>query len=1356
MSRGLFRKISLGLAAVGPGLFLIGYNIGTGSVTTMAKSGAEHGMSLFWTLVLSCIFTYVLMVAYGQVTLVTGKTALANIRRALPFGRLLAIYIMVALILGELLALMGIMGIVSDLLNEGSKMMLGGDGISRFWIVLVCSVVLYLILWYGRYRLFEKLLTGFVILMVVCFSIVFVLVKPSLSAVVQGLVPRIPDVPGSFGLIAAMAGTTCSAAVFIIRSIVVTEKGWTVDDLKSEKRDAAFSAGTMLLLSGLIMAVSAGTLSVMGLKLNDSVDMIRLFEPLGGRIAAYVLILGIAGAGISTVFPIILIAPWLICDYTGRERNIRSPLFRILGLVGILFAFGSHFLSQRPPAVMIFSQAFQACILPAVVLPIFFIINSRRIMGKFVAKRLMNIGLTAVLLFSIVTTYLAIAELFSAETSAGVSDWTEDLASEDALARDEAVQSLVACGPQAINALAGALEDERESVRRQAAITLGRLGPDASGAIAALTTVLEDDSDETVRRAAAVALASIGGEGIDILAKALRSDNEIVGRAAVSALLSIGTMARPAIGELTGALAHEDSQIRLDSARALGRMGGQARSATVALGRMLETSGDKTEIWVAAGALARLGPAAVASLSGSLESDDIRVRSAAAVALAATGPSGNAVLAENLTPEDIPGLVEIFQCEDMQMLWWVAHALEIIGPSAVPAMSEALITGEDSVQLAVLGALIRMRKDSGAAVAALIEVLDDENRQVRRYAIYTLLHIGPGARSAVPAIVNIMKTTDDDMMCHPATRFLGGFGPEVAFVTGDLINALRRDHPAITRVAGNALSRMGPAAIPALVEGLGDEHPEVRCGCAMALSQMETDTTDVLLEVLASGDDLARAAAADTFGRMGPSAIGVTGALERILNDENEDRAMRSAAKSALRRIILDGQNPAAPAVAASGEPADIAPGDRLRAFPGAEGFGAFSVGGRGGRVIMVTNLYDSGPGSFRAACEAAGPRIVVFRVSGVIELQSPIDILEPFITIAGQSAPGGGICVKNYRFMIMDTHDVIVRYLRFRKGDLARDVSSDVLDVRDSYNVIVDHCSMSWGTDETVSSSGDLDMTIQWCMITESLPDGWHVEKTHGKGSLFTGDRGGISLHHNIYAHHERRTPRVGGRSEDMPGIVLDCRNNVIYNWGDMSGQSTTCPVKVNYVGNYLKPGNSTWPESRGFAFYPGGPLTGLFVADNVIEGYPDKDADNWQMVSYDNGGSQDQVKVNTPFDVPLVHTEAPRSASRSVLKDAGAVLPARDAVDARIVADIRDGTGQLVDSQWWVGGWPYYRQIPPSADSDYDGMPDAWERKHGLDPNDPDDNCLDADSDGYTNIEQYLNSIMPAAPATIATLDK
>jgi Mn2+/Fe2+ NRAMP family transporter len=406
------RKIIVGLSAVGPGLFLIGYNIGTGSVTTMAKAGAEHGMTLFWALVLSCVFTYILMVAYGRITLVTGRTVLFNIKTNFRFGKVVAIYILTALIIGELLALMGVMGIVADLLQEGSRLVFGGESFSTFWITFVLVIGLYLLLWCGKYLAFEKILTFFVILMGLCFVVVFFMVKPSISAIVSGLVPRVPDTPGAFGLVAAMAGTTCSAAVFVMRSTVVAEKGWTVDNLKGESRDAFVSAAMMLFLSAVIMAVSAGTLNVMGLKLENTVEMVHLFEPIGGKIAAFILILGIAGAGLSTIFPIILIAPWLICDYTGRGRNIHSPMFRILGFVGILFCFGMQFLEQRPPAVMIFSQAFQACILPAAVIPILLLINRRRVMDKHIADTKMNIGLAAVLLFAMITTYFAIKELF--------------------------------------------------------------------------------------------------------------------------------------------------------------------------------------------------------------------------------------------------------------------------------------------------------------------------------------------------------------------------------------------------------------------------------------------------------------------------------------------------------------------------------------------------------------------------------------------------------------------------------------------------------------------------------------------------------------------------------------------------------------------------------------------------------------------------------------------------------------------------------------------------------------------------------------------------------------------------------
>ena len=412
MAKSRGKKILIGLSAIGPGLFLIGYNIGTGSVITMAKAGAEHGMTLLWALALSCIFTYILMVAYGKTTLVTGHTALYNIKKQFKIGIPLAIYILIALVIGELLALMGIMGIVSDLLQEGSRLIWGGSGFSTFWITTVIAVLLYALLWNGQYKFFEKILIFFVIMMGLSFILVLFLVKPSLPELTKGLIPRIPNTPGSLRLIAAMAGTTCSAAVFIMRSTVVAEKGWTINNLKDEKRDAKVSAAMMFAISAIIMAVSAGTLHVMGLKLNDTVEMIQLFEPIGGKVAAFILITGISAAGISTIFPIVLIAPWLICDYTGRERNIRSPLFRILGLIGILFSFGMQFMNHRPPAMMIFSQAFQAAILPAVAIPIFILINNKNIMKEDAAGRKMNIGLIAVILFSLCTAYFAVADLF--------------------------------------------------------------------------------------------------------------------------------------------------------------------------------------------------------------------------------------------------------------------------------------------------------------------------------------------------------------------------------------------------------------------------------------------------------------------------------------------------------------------------------------------------------------------------------------------------------------------------------------------------------------------------------------------------------------------------------------------------------------------------------------------------------------------------------------------------------------------------------------------------------------------------------------------------------------------------------
>jgi len=321
----------------------------------------------------------------------------------------LALYIIIALVIGELLAVFGLMGIAADMLHEGFLMTAGWE-IAPVWIIVVIASSLYALLWFGRYRTFEMVLLGFVVLLGLSFIVVFILVKPDVVAIIKGLVPSIPD--HNIGLIAAIAGTTCSAAIFVMRSTVVAEKGWGVNDLKLEKRDSFFSATAMLILSGIMMAVSAGTLHVMGLTVIETKDMIHLFEPLGGKVAAIILILGVSGAAISTIFPIALIAPWLYYDFTGKPRNTQSPLSRIMILVALLFGFGSVILDQRPPALMIFSQAFQACILPAVAIPIYILLNRKKLMGEHVSSTKDNMWIWAVIIFSLFTTYIAIMELF--------------------------------------------------------------------------------------------------------------------------------------------------------------------------------------------------------------------------------------------------------------------------------------------------------------------------------------------------------------------------------------------------------------------------------------------------------------------------------------------------------------------------------------------------------------------------------------------------------------------------------------------------------------------------------------------------------------------------------------------------------------------------------------------------------------------------------------------------------------------------------------------------------------------------------------------------------------------------------
>ena len=423
-------------------------------------------------------------------------------------------------------------------------------------------------------------------------------------------------------------------------------------------------------------------------------------------------------------------------------------------------------------------------------------------------------------------------------------------------------------------------------------------------------------------------------------------------------------------------------------------------------------------------------------------------------------------------------------------------------------------------------------------------------------------------------------------------------------------------------------------------------------------------------------------------------------------------------------------------------------------AFPSAEGFGAAAVGGRGGRVIEVTNLNDSGPGSLRAAIEASGPRIVVFRVGGTITVDSPLDINDPYITIAGQTAPGGGITLRNdpsnpKSSLRVQTHDVIIRYLRARPGP-STDTSSSLRGITISkrgnppYNVILDHVSLSWGTDETLSVWYDThNITVQWSIVSEGLDCSTHEEGCHSKGPTLGSEGGGkYSIHHNLFAHNDERNPRI------KTDNVVDVVNNVIYNPGDSGGwgaSHVSDGSPVNYVGNYFKPGPSSTPTDY---FISSSGDSGLYLQDNVNSTGGD------DIRSSDSGSL-----ISSRHSAPPLTVQSAAEAYQSILDHAGASAGLncdgtfylrRDAVDTRIINDVKNGTGSVIDDPSEVGGWPTLESGTACADGDNDGMPDEFENKYGFDASDASDGADDLDNDGYTNIEEYLNGSSPTEPTS------
>jgi len=466
--------------------------------------------------------------------------------------------------------------------------------------------------------------------------------------------------------------------------------------------------------------------------------------------------------------------------------------------------------------------------------------------------------------------------------------------------------------------------------------------------------------------------------------------------------------------------------------------------------------------------------------------------------------------------------------------------------------------------------------------------------------------------------------------------------------------------------------------------------------------------------------------------------------------------------------------------------PTDL-PQAEIPAFPGAQGGGAYSFGGRGGKVLVVTNLNDSGPGSFREACEQGGARIIVFNVAGIIKLNSPLIIRAPYLTIAGQTAPGDGICIAG-ETMWVNTHDVVVRHMRFRRGETNVGRRDDAFGGNPVGNIMIDHCSTSWGLDENISfyrhmfdpgdgskhlKLGTVNVTIQNTISSQALDT-----YNHAFGSTLGGEN--CTFMRNLWANNAGRNPSIGWNG------VFNFINNVIYNWVHRSVDGGDYTALYNIINNYYKPGPLTPKESpvghRILKPESGRSKLGYYVFGrvyangNIMEGFPEVTKDNWAggiqvQEQKDTEGYTANMKWNKPFPIlnpfPIMSAQ---EAYNFVLDNVGATFPKRDIVDQRVIEQVKTGKvyyaegldpnsfyqfqhrrlpadsykkGIITDIAQ-VGGYPEYKGTP-YKDSDGDGMPDAWEIKYGLNPNDPSDAVKDMSGDGYTNIEKYINGIDP-----------
>lgn len=416
--------------------------------------------------------------------------------------------------------------------------------------------------------------------------------------------------------------------------------------------------------------------------------------------------------------------------------------------------------------------------------------------------------------------------------------------------------------------------------------------------------------------------------------------------------------------------------------------------------------------------------------------------------------------------------------------------------------------------------------------------------------------------------------------------------------------------------------------------------------------------------------------------------------------------------------------------------------------FPGAEGFGTDTIAGRGGKLLEVTSLEDNGPGTLRAALEDPSPRTIVFRLGGIIELEKELVVNHPYVTVAGQTAPGSGITIKNAGILIL-THDVLIQHIRVRpgnEGDVDADINDaiEILgahgDIKDgAYNVVVDHISASWSEDEIISTwYGAHDITISWSILSEALNRSRHRKETHSAGLLIGNSSYNVSMHHNLLAHNDFRNPLI------VDGGTHDFINNVIYNWGVLAAEiiDSDSNTFLNLIGNLFIPGPSTQEGPFEILFTGGNPK--LYVFGNFGPHRPENSVDDWALVGFgygEEGIAPKNYRSLGKFASPGITTQDAQQAQVIVLASAGAMTPQRDVVDLRIINDVQNGNGAIIDSPEDVGGYPQGDAGLAPPDSDHDGMPDDWELEMNLDPDDASDGNGDLDQDGYTNLEEYLH---------------